>query len=342
MKIICVEEHTFDMEIQNAARPLLQEEAPYIAFQSLRESVPRNPHRPVRVAIRDAVPLGLDLGEARIKEMDAQGIQMHIVSYSMPAQLVPMDQAIPMIRTANDRLAAASAQNPDRLGGFAVLPWQDPQAAADELTRAVNELGLKGALIIGRPGKNFLDDPRYMPVLRKFQELQVPIYLHPFNPVPQVYEHYFDGLPPEISAELALGGWGWHHEAGIHVLRLLLSGIFEKLPGLQIISGHWGEMVPFFLERLDFVITQEITGFSRSISDIYRSNVWVTPSGMFDLPHFEFIHKVIGADRIIWSTDFPYLTMDGAREFLMALPISEMDKEKIAYRNAEKLLRLRG
>jgi predicted TIM-barrel fold metal-dependent hydrolase len=340
MKIICVEEHTVDTEIAKAALPSLLEEAPYMALQSSADSEPRNGRRPARVSMKDAVVLGADLGDGRIKEMDAQGIQMQIVSYTSPIHLVPVDRAVTMARAANDRVARASAANPDRLGGFAVLPWQHPEAAADELSRAVHELGFKGALLLGRPGKTFLDDPRYLPVLEKLAELKVPIYLHPFNPTPQVNEQYYSGLAPEVSAEFALAGWGWHHEAGIHVLRLLLSGIFEKLPDLQLISGHWGEMVPFFLARLDFVIPPRATGFARTISQIYKDHVWVTPSGMFDLPHFEFIAKEIGADRILWSTDYPYLTMDGAREFLLNLPVSEEDKQKMAYRNAEKLFRL--
>jgi predicted TIM-barrel fold metal-dependent hydrolase len=132
-------------------------------------------------------------------------------------------------------------------------------------------------------------------------------------------------------------GWGWHNEAGIHVLRLILSGAFEKFPDLQVISGHWGEMAPFYLERLDDVIPPEATGLSGTISDIYRRHVWVTPSGMFGLPHFEFMHQVIGADRIIWSVDYPFLTLDGTPEFIEKLPVSQDDKEKIAYPNAEKL-----
>jgi uncharacterized protein len=342
MKIIAIEEHTVDLEIQQAAQPVLQEEAPYMAHQASSKSATRarNAHRPTRVAMKDAIALGADLGAGRIREMDAQGITMQVVSYTTPAQLVPGDRAVSLTRAANDRLAKAIAQNPRRLSGFAALPWQDPEAAVDELSRSVNELGLKGVLILGRPGHTFLDDPRYMPVLKKLHELQAPLYVHPFFPQPQAQKAYYGGFSPEVSAELSLGAWGWHHEAGVHVLRLVLAGIFEKLPNLQVISGHWGEMVPFFLQRLDFVLPPEVTGLARTISENYLSNVWITPSGMFDLPHFEFIHKVMGADRIIWSTDYPYLTMDGAREFLLSLPVSEVDREKMAYRNAQRLFRL--
>jgi uncharacterized protein len=262
------------------------------------------------------------------------------MSWVSPAQLTPADQALPLTRAANDRLAAAAAANPARLSGLAVLPWRDPSAAAAELDRSVNELGLKGALIVGRPGDTFLDDPRYAPVLKKLNDLRVPLYVHPFNPLPQVHQAYYGGFSPLVSAEFSLGAWGWHNEAGIHVLRLILSGAFEKFPDLQVISGHWGEMVPFYLERLDDVMTPEATGLSGTITETYRRHVWVTPSGMYGLPHFEFIHKVIGADRIIWSVDYPFLTLDGTQEFIDKLPVSEDDKEKMTHRNAEKLFRL--
>jgi uncharacterized protein len=143
----------------------------------------------------------------------------------------------------------------------------------------------------------------------------VPLYAHPGIPLPDVQQAYYSGFSPEVTAQFSLTGWGWHHEAGIHVLRMILSGIFEKYPGLQIISGHWGEMVPFYLPRLDDMLPPNVTGLPRTITETYLNHVWVTPSGLFDLPHFQFIHTVIGADRIIWSVDYPYLTLDGTREF---------------------------
>ena len=230
--------------------------------------------------------------------------------------------------------------NPTRFAGLAMLPWQDPQAAADELERAVTSLGLKGALLSGRPGKSFLDDERYEPILAKLNDLEVPLYGHPGFPLPEVREPYYGGLGKEVSARLSLFGWGWHNEAGIQIIRMLLSGKFDKFPDLQVISGHWGEMVPFYLQRMDDCIPREATGLSRSITETYKSHVYVTPSGMLNLPHFEFIHKTLGADRIIYAVDYPYLTNTGARDFLEGLPISQEDKEKIAYRNVEALLRL--
>jgi uncharacterized protein len=282
----------------------------------------------------------MDLGQGRIAAMDEQSIQMQVVSCGSPAQSVPVIEAVTLVRAANDRLANAIADNPSRLSGFAALPWQDPQAAAEELSHAVGELGLKGAMIMGRPSDSFLDDSRYLPVFERLDALKVPLYIHPFVPLPAVQRAYYDGFAPEVIAQFSLAGWGWHHEAGIQTLRLILAGLFDRFPDLCVINGHWGEMVPFFLSRLDDTLPTAVTGLSRSISDIYRSQIWVTPSGMFDRPQFDFIHKTLAPDRIMWSVDYPYVTLDGTREFLETLPVSDEDREMIAHGNAERLLGL--
>jgi uncharacterized protein len=191
------------------------------------------------------------------------------------------------------------------------------------------------------PGpRNDLDDPRYAPVLGKLNELNVPLYAHPGIPLPDVQQAYYTGFSPQVTAKFSLTGGGWHHEAGIHVLRLILSGTFERYPGLGVISGHWGDMVPFYLQRLDDMLPPNITGLPRTITETYLNQVRVTPSGLSGLPHFQFIHTVMGADRIIWPVDYPYLTLDGTREFLGKLPVSEQDREKITHVNAEKLFKL--
>jgi predicted TIM-barrel fold metal-dependent hydrolase len=344
LRIICIEEHANDPGIGMAAAAVMMEQAPYMELcQTERIAVtPHNPHRPGQVPMTQAVPLANEIGKVRLKAMDEQAIAMQVISLGQPTQMVPADRAIEMARAANDRLAASVAAHPDRFAGFATLPWQHPQAAADELTRAVNELGFKGALLMGRPGESFLDDPRYAPLLQRLNTLRVPLYVHPGVPAPAVKKAYYDGLSPEVVTQFALAGWGWHHEAGVQTLRLILSGAFDTYSDFRVISGHWGEMVPFYLARLDDLLPKAVTGLSRTISETYRAQIWVTPSGMFDLPHFKFIHEVLGADRIIWSNDYPYLTLDGTRAFLEQLPVSDADREKIAFRNAEGLLRLTG
>lgn len=343
MKLICVEEHTVDLTMAKAAQAALLEEAPYfVHLSSDAASGPRDKHRPTLVPMADVFDLAPDLGERRIRDMDAHGVDMQVVSCNTPLQLVPKEQALAFARAENDRLAKAVAANPTRLSAFAILPWQDPDAALEELNRAVLELGLKGVLVVGRPDKGniFLDDGRYRSILQRMHELKVPLYVHPLHPAPDVQKVYYGGFSPQLTAQFSCSGWGWHLEAGIQVLRMIFAKIFEELPNLHVISGHWGEMVPFYLARLDATIPPLVTGLSRTVSESFKANVWVTPSGLFDLPHFEFVYKVMGADRIIWSIDYPYLTMDGTREFLDKLAIPEDDMRKITHSNAEKLFGL--
>ncbi len=343
MKIICVEEHTSDQGLQTAGQPKQQANAAY--FTQVGNSFPGqledgDDKRPMTIDFRLSAKLAADVGEGRIARMDEHGIDVQVLSYSNPPQDTPAEQQIDLTRKANDRLAEAVRAHPSRFGGFASLPWLHPSAAAEELERAVTELGFVGAILLGRPGEVFLDDARFEPVLAKLNQLAVPLYLHPGYPLPQVQQPYYGGLAKEVTARLSLFGWGWHNEAGVHLLRLILSGVFDRYPQLQIISGHWGEMVPFYLQRLDDSITQEVTGLSRSIADTFRQHVYVTPSGMLHLPHFEFIRTVVGVDRLLYSVDYPYLTMAGARRFLEQLPVSQEEREKIAHGNAEKLFRM--
>lgn len=346
MRLIAIEEHHIDPAIDLAAKPLMDEEAPYFKFKNFSASGggygARNKQRPVQQSDKEIFPLAVDLGELRIRTMDEHGIDVQVVSNNSPIQLVPKSHGPAMARDVNDRLAKAVAEHPKRLSAFAILPWQDPEAALGELNRAILGLGLKGVLIVGRPdlGSIFLDDPRYEPVLRRMHELKVPLYVHPWIPAPDVQKTYYSGFSEELTAQFSLTSWGWHNEAGVQVLRMLLSGMFERLPDLQVISGHWGEMVPFYLARLDDMAPKAATGLSRTVSESYRANVWVTPSGMFDLPHFEFIYKVVGPDRIMWSNDYPFVTLDGTREFLDKLFIPDEDMKKITHLNAEKLFRL--
>jgi len=344
MKIITIEEHTVDADIAKVTMAAQSAQAGYMADWTDRvteQTKSFKENRPHLVSIKKAMEGARDIAAGRIADMDRHGIDMQVLSYSSSPQLAPVAaQAIELTRAANDRLAEAVRANPTRFAGFATLPWQDPRAAAEELDRAVTKLGLKGTLITGRPGETFLDDERYEPVLAKAHDLKVPIYIHPGFPLPQVQKPYYGGFEKEVTARLSLFGWGWHNEAGIQVIRMILAGRFDKYSNLQVISGHWGEMVPFYLQRMDDAMPKEVTGLSRTISETYRAHVYVTPSGMLNLPHFEFIHKVIGADRIIYAVDYPYLTQDGARAFLENLSISQEDKEKIAFRNATNLFRL--
>ncbi len=331
MKIITLEEHTSDPAIAKASREAIMKTFPNIRYMSDPE-------------ITAVPPLGTldNIGESRIADMDAAGVTRQILSYSNQPQLLTPAEAVPLTRDANDQLAAAIGANPERFGGFATLPWSDPTAAASELERAVKELKLNGALITGRPAADavFLDNKHYWPVLEKAAELKVPVYVHPGFPTMSLQKDYYSGFSPLVDTAFSLFGWGWHSEVGIQLIRMILSGVFEEYPDLQIIAGHWGEMVPFFLERLDVAMPPAMTGLPRTISEYFRRHVYVTPSGMFNYSQLRFIMDEVGVDRILFSADYPYLPEKGAADFLLNAPISEDEKEKIAYKNAEKLLKL--
>ena len=343
MKLICVEEHVLDPAIGAATQQLALAQAPYLPDWGSRVTDGvhvADPSRPHVIAASESTRKGLEMGAPRLADMDGAGITMQVLSYGGFPQLLPDAQAIDLNRAANDRLATAAQAHPTRFAGFATLPWQAPEAAARELERAVTQLGLKGALINGRPGDSFLDDPRYAPILAAFDELKVPLYVHPGLPMPAVQAPYYGGFERELGARLAMFAWGWHNEAGIQVVRMLLAGAFDRHPGLQVISGHWGEMVPFFLQRLEDSIPQEASGLARPIVQTYREHVYVSPSGMLTMPHFQFIHAMMGAERILYSIDYPYQSLDGARDFIERLPVSDREKALIAHGNAERLLGL--
>ena len=168
----------------------------------------------------------------------------------------------------------------------------------------------------------------------------MPIFIHPGAPLQSVQEPYYGGLGEEVSARLSLHGWGWHNEAGIQILRTILAGRFQQLPNLQLIAGHWGEMVPFFLSRLDQSMPPVVTKLERTITETFRQHVYVTPSGMFDYPQLKFCAEVLGTDRIIHSVDCPFVSNAGAKDFIDRAPLAQEEKEKIAFRNAQRLFHL--
>ncbi len=345
MKIVCLEEHILDPAIGQATQAAATQQAPYMADLGSRyqdQPDAEGDDRPRVQSPRRAMELAGAPAEDRLAAMDANGIDMQVLSYSNATQAAPVSEAAELARAANDRLAEVIARHPDRFAGFSTLPWQDPDAAVRELERSVADLGLTATMLVGHAGsQEFLDDPRYAPVLARLEELDVPIYIHPGAPLPQVQRCYYAGFNSEVTARLSLYGWGWHNEAGIQVIRLILSGALDRHPGLRIISGHWGEMVPFFLQRMDDTLPPGATGLRRTVSQTYRDQVFVTPSGMLNLPHFRFVREVLGSERIMFAIDYPYLTMAGARAWLESLPIDDDERTAIAYRNAEQLLRLR-
>jgi predicted TIM-barrel fold metal-dependent hydrolase len=283
-----------------------------------------------------------ELGAARIADMDAVGITLQVLS--MPgggAELLDGAAGIALARDYNDALARAAARHPGRLAGFAHLPMRSPEAAADELERTVRDFGFRGALISGLTDGRCLDDPMFDPVLARAAALDVPIYIHPGIAVEPVRRAYYDGLPGQLSRAMATSAWGWHIETAVQALRLVLSGTLDRHPQLKIVLGHMGEALPFMLARCEDKAGAEAAKFlRRTITQTILDQVWITTSGFFTLPPLLTALHTFGADRILFSVDYPYSTNAEGRAFLDALPVSAVDREKIAHGNADRLLRL--
>lgn len=283
------------------------------------------------------------LGEERIADMDAAGIDMQVLSHTVPSpEILDAARAIPLAQRVNDEMAEAVTRYPQRYAAFATLPIADPSAAARELERTVQQLGFKGAMINGITQGRFLDDPFFTPVFACAEALDVPLYLHPAPPPKPVEVAYFSGLDPALAQILSIAGWGWHAELGLHTLRLIASGLFDRFPRLQIILGHMGEMIPFFLARIDAAVTPVAmhTGLKRRIADYFHDNIHITTSGLFTAPPFYLALAVIGADRILFSVDYPFSSNHQGRQFLDSLSLSPADFDKLTHTNAQALLRL--
>ena len=282
-----------------------------------------------------------DVGKKRIAAMDEAGIDMQVLSISSPgAEQLEASEAIGVVREANDFLADAVQEYPERFAGFAILPTAAPDKAVEELDLMVHKHGFKGALINGHIKDRYLDDKCFWPILECAEKLNVPIYLHPTQPLKSVKDIYYGGFSPEVTNMLAGAGWGWHIETAVHVLRLIMSGAFDKYPKLQIIIGHMGEALPFMLERIDNRMSQKVTGLKRRTADYLRENVYYTFGGFNFTPTFLNLLLEVGAERIMFSADYPHGSMAKARAFLEQLPVSTADREKIAHGNAEHLLKL--
>lgn len=283
-----------------------------------------------------------DIGEYRIAEMDAAGIDMQVLSLTSPGvEQLEAREAVPMARQVNDRLAEAVQKHPDRLAGFAALPVANPAAAADELERTIREHGFKGALINGHSRGRYLDDAFFWPILERAEALQVPIYLHPTPPPQPVIEVSYSGnYSPVVANLLSTAAWGWHIDTALHVLRIILSGAFDRFPRLQLVIGHLGETLPYMLPRLDLGLPPQVTGLQRPVSAYLRENVYYTFSGFNYTPSFIDLLLQVGVERVMFSADYPYSSMAQARAFLDQLPVSPADKERIAHATAESVFKI--
>ena len=319
MRVIAIEEH-------------------YIT-QALREANLEHPL--VRNIISERL-LGqlLDLSEPRLASMDAAGIDVQVLSHTTPGpESLEASLAVRLAVEANDLAAEAVAAHPNRFVGFATLPTPDPDAAAKELERTVGGLGFVGAMVNGHVNGRYLDDRFFWPMFEAAQALDVPIYLHPAWPPQAAVDALYSGLSPAVDTALASGAWGWHIDTGLHVLRLILGGVFDRFPRLQLIVGHLGEALPSMLWRAGWIMNG-IGGLERPLEEYFAQNISVTTSGVFDHAAFAAAVHAVGVDRIVFAADYPYSQNDQARAFLDGLPVSSLDREKIAHANAERLLGL--
>jgi 2,3-dihydroxybenzoate decarboxylase len=277
-----------------------------------------------------------EFAELRLAAMDAAEIDISVLSLISPGVQVERDpaKAVSETKRANDFLAAEIAKHPTRYAGFAHLPMQEPAAAAAELERCVRKLSFKGALINGHTNGVYLDDARYLPFWERVQALAVPIYIHPVHmPVrPSVLADY-----PGLAASM----WGWTAETGGHALRLVLSGLFDRFPQLSIILGHMGETLPYVLWRIDsrYKIYKPKVALERLPSDYIRRNFFATTAGACQSEALVCAIQALGAERIMFSVDYPLEDSAEAARFIEAAPIGDQEREMICWGNAARLLR---
>jgi predicted TIM-barrel fold metal-dependent hydrolase len=305
---------------------------------------PASVGNPVATWLQSHNPVGYqrlyDRGPLRLEQMDAAGIDFQILSLFDPGVQEEPDiaRAVDLARRANDDLAETVRGNPLRFGGFATLATQDPDAAASELERAVTEMGLVGGLINGHSRGRYLDDPAYEPLFGCAEALGAPIYLHPTTPHPAVMDAWF---APYVSDGLHLASWGFAVEAGTHVLRLIYSGLFDKFPRLQLIIGHLGEMLPFAAYRIDRYYGLGGNGSSHELkrlpSEYLKSNFHMTMSGNFCAPAFACTLDVMGADRVMFSVDYPMDDNHTGAAFLRDYPMDDAARRKVGSGNALRL-----
>ncbi|MEI9850273.1 MAG: amidohydrolase family protein [Sphingomonas sp.] len=289
-------------------------------------------------ALMDAL---LDLGEGRLAAMDAAGIDMHLLSLTSPGvQLLDAATATEVAARSNDRLAAAVARHPTRFAGLAAVAPQDPAGAAAEIERAMRTLRLNGVVINSHTDGEYLDQPGFEPILAAAEAFGAAIYLHPRRP-PAI----FDAVMANDVMDLSAGMWGFAAETSLHAVRLIMSGAFDRHPGLRLVLGHMGEGLPFWLYRLDYMyhVDRRLRGRTRPErppSDYFRTNIAITTSGMNHLPALEYCIAVLGTENLMFAIDYPYQETGEAAAFIRSARLSEAERDRIFFANAERIFHI--
>lgn len=338
-KRIATEEAFATKEIIRAYRDLLARNGTAdIGFNSLMGYYLNNPSQ----RTRDVSARLEDLGQRRIDDMDATGIDMQILSLTSPGvQIFDADTAVGLARSANDELAAAIAAHPTRYAGLAAIAPQNPAAAAKELERAVTTLKLKGAIINSHTQGEYLDDPKFWDIFAAAEALDVPIYIHPNTPPNAM-------IKPLMERGLDGAVFGFAVETGLHALRLVVSGVFDTFPGLRIVLGHLGEGLPYWLFRIDFMHGASVRAnryasqpkLARKASDYLKENFYYTTSGMAWTPPILYVQQVMGADRLMYAMDYPYQFVPEEVNVTDELPIGYEALKAFYQTNAQRVFKL--
>lgn len=283
------------------------------------------------------LPRLLDFDKVRLDDMNANGVDMHVLSLVMPGvQMFESQQAKELAALANDRLSKAIQRHPTRYAGLASLAPQDPRSAVKEMERAVNKLKLNGFIINSHTGNAYLDELSFLPILEAAEALDRPLYIHPRAPS--------DGMARPFSDYRLEGAvWGYGVETATHILRLIFGGVFDRFPKLQVVIGHMGEALPFWLGRLDFMGSPGARAGRKNQlmpSEYFQRNISITTSGVEDPLALRYCIDKLGADRIMWAIDYPFQPTKPCVAFIEKAPISEADRAKIAHGNAEKIFRI--
>lgn len=322
LRMVGLEEHAWTVELKHA----LVKDGTDDTVRMIADGFP------------DADEQLLDVGDRRLERMDASGIDVAVLSTSAPGtQPLKPSEAVPLARDANDYLAGAVRAHPDRYAAFATLPISDPDAAVQEFERCITQLGMVGAMLFPRTGERYLDHDTFRAIFEVAATHDVPIYIHPQFPPQAIRDIHFSGFGDKVDTLLAAGGWGWHAEVGIVALRLMLAGTFDRHPNLQIMLGHWGEMLVPFVERANVLST--LAGLDRSIAECVTGNVLVTAGGIYSQRMLKDAIATVGIDRVLFAADDPFggeAQIPLTHAFLRDAPLSAQDKVKIASGNAQR------
>ncbi len=281
----------------------------------------------------------LDIEGERLPQMDALGIDMHLLSLTAPGvQMFDADTATDLAALANDRLAEICHGRPDRFAGLASFAPQSPRRAAREMERAITELKLNGFILNSHTNDEYLDDPKFWPCLEAAEALGACIYIHPRAP-----SLTLKGPLADYGMDSAM--WGYGVEVGTHAVRMMAGGVFDRFPNLKICIGHMGEAIGFWLWRINFMNTRSQKAgraprTQRSIAEYFKDNFVITTSGVEDPLALRYSIDKLGVENVMWAIDYPYQPMEPAVQFIREAPLSEAERQAVTHGNAERIFKI--